>query len=202
VSALPLPPRIHPTAVVEEGVVLGEGTAVWDGVHIRRNTKIGRSCIVGEKTYIAYDVTIGDLVKINAHVYICTGVTVQRGVMIAAGVIFTNDRFPRATDPELTALRPSEPGPETERTLVREGATLGSGARIGPGITIGRWAMVGMGAVVTRDVPDFALVLGNPARPAGWVCRCGRKLPSGPAPLCPACRRAYRLEEGEVLREA
>ncbi len=195
------PPRIHPTAIVEEGVHIGEGTTVWDGVHIRRGARIGRSCIIGEKTYIAYDVVVGDLVKINSHVYICTGVAVERGVMIAAGVIFTNDRFPRATDPGITALRPSGPNEETENTLVKEGATLGSGAVIGPGVTIGRWAMAGMGAVVTRDVPDFALVLGNPAVPAGWVCRCGKRLPASPEPSCPACGRSYRLLEGETLVE-
>jgi len=196
------PPRIHPAAIVEEGVLIGEGTAVWDGVHIRRGARIGRSCIIGEKTYIAYDVVVGDLVKINSHVYICTGVVIERGVMVAAGTIFTNDRFPRATDPDLTALRPSGPTEETENTLVKEGATLGSGAVIGPGVTIGRWAMAGMGAVVTKDVPDFALVLGNPAQRAGWVCRCGKRLPSGPEPVCPACGRAYRLLEGETLAEA
>ncbi len=196
------PPRIHPTALVEEGVVLGEDTAVWDGVHIRRGARIGRSCIIGEKTYIAYDVRVGDLVKINAHVYICTGVTIEKGVMIAAGTIFTNDRFPRATDPGLSCLRPSEPGEETERTLVKEGATLGSGALIGPGVTIGRWAMVGMGAVVTRDVPDFALVLGNPAARKGWVCRCGKKLPLASSPSCPACGRSYNLLDEGILVES
>ncbi len=195
------PPRIHPTALVEEGVRIGEGTALWDGVHIRRGTTIGRSCILGEKTYVAYDVRIGDLVKINAHVYICTGVTLEDGVMVAAGVIFTNDRFPRAADPDLRELLPSEPGEETEHTLVKEGATLGSGAVIGPGVTIGKWAMVGMGSVVTRDVPDFALVLGNPAARAGWVCRCGKKLPDASRPVCPSCGRAYRLLEGEGLAE-
>ena len=97
--------RIHPTALIEDGVEIGEDTAVWDAVHIRAPSSIGRNCIIGEKSYIAYGVEIGDRVKINAFVYICTAVTIETGVMIAAGTIFTNDRFPRATTPDLSALR-------------------------------------------------------------------------------------------------
>lgn len=167
---------VHPTAVVEPGVLIGRNTAIWDNVHIRHSTRIGDECIVGGKTYIAYGVTIGDRVKINAFVYICNGVTVERGVMIAAGVMFTNDRFPRATTPDLRQLLPSDPDEKTLPTLVREGATIGTQATIGPGLTIGRFAMVGMGSVVTRDVADFELVRGNPAKAAGYVCACGRPL--------------------------
>src|SRR6202012_1851984 len=111
--------RIHSTALIEDAVEIGGGTRVWDNVHIRRNTRIGRDCIVGEKTHISYDVHIGDLVKINAFVYICTGVTIEDGVMISAGCIFTNDRFPRATNPDLDALRSSDPDEETLFTVVR-----------------------------------------------------------------------------------
>src|SRR5689334_19766088 len=88
--------RVHPTAIIEDGVTVGARTSVWDHVHIRRDASIGSDCIIGEKTYIAYGVSIGDLVKINAMVYICAAVTIERGVMISAGTIFTNDRFPRA----------------------------------------------------------------------------------------------------------
>src|SRR5262249_37944670 len=140
--------RIHPTAIIEPDVILGDRTAVWDSVHIRHGTRLGEECIVGEKTYIAYDVVIGNRVKINAFVYICNGVTVEDGVMISAGTIFTNDRFPRATTSDLKTLRPSEPDEHTQRTRVCQGATIGAGSRIGSGLTIGRFAMVGMGAVV------------------------------------------------------
>ena len=172
-SGVARPPRIHATALVEPGVELGEGTSVWDNVHIRGPARIGRDCIVGEKTYVAYGVTIGNEVKINAQVYVCTGVTVADRVMIAAGVIFTNDRYPRAFDPVGGGLADSGPNEDTLATTVHEGATIGAGAIIGPGLEIGAYAMIGMGSVVTADVPPHALVFGNPARVRGWVCICG-----------------------------
>jgi acetyltransferase-like isoleucine patch superfamily enzyme len=197
--------QVHPTAIVEEGVEIGPGTRVWDNVHIRRGARIGRDCIVGEKTYVAYGVEIGDLVKINAFVYICAGVVLERGVMVSAGTIFTNDRYPRATTPELDALRSSEPTEETLSTRVREGATLGAGSRIGPGLTVGRFAMVGMGAVVTRSVPDFHLVVGHPALSVGVVCRCGHLLQrievgGGIQGIlaCARCDRRYEASAGPV----
>jgi acetyltransferase-like isoleucine patch superfamily enzyme len=107
-------------------------------------------------------------------VYICAEVTIEDGVMISAGTIFTNDRFPRATFPDLKTLRPSEPDEHTLKTLVREGATIGAGCTIGNDLTIGRWAMVGMGSLVTKSVPDFHLVIGSPARSIGAVCKCGQ----------------------------
>ncbi|MGB8964286.1 MAG: acyltransferase [Candidatus Cybelea sp.] len=198
---------IHPTAIVEPGVTIGRNTAIWDHVHVRHSTRIGADCIVGEKSYIAYGVEIHDLVKINAFVYICTGVTIERGVMIAAGVTFTNDRFPRAATPAFDRLLSSDPDDHTLNTVVREGATIGAQATIGPGLTIGRFAMIGMGSVVTRDVPDFTLVAGNPARAAGHVCICGQPLvsqaetPSREATLrCGSCATEYALE-GSIVRE-
>ena len=166
-------PKVHTTAMIEENVEIGEGTSVWDNVHIRRGASIGENCIVGEKTYIAYDVRIGNLVKINAMVYICAAVTIEDGVMISAGTIFTNDRFPRATMPDLKTLRPSEPDEHTLPTFVREGSTIGAGCTIGNDLEIGRWAIVGMGSLVTKSVPDFHLVIGSPARSIGAVCKCG-----------------------------
>lgn len=166
-------PRIHPSAIVEDNVAIGQGTCIWDHVHIRTGAAIGRECIIGEKSYVAYDVHIGDLVKINAGVYICTGVTIEDGVMISAHAVFTNERTPRATDPDLRELRSSEPSEHTLRTRVRRGCTIGAGTVIGPGLTIGEWSMVGMGSIVTRDVPAHGLVLGNPAQLVGLVCRCG-----------------------------
>lgn len=198
--------RIHPTAIVEAGVEIGEGTSVWDNVHLRGPSKIGRDCIIGGKSIIAYGVTIGDRVKINSAVYIPTGVTIETGVMISAGTIFTNDRFPRATTPDLSVLRGSGPDEHTEETIVRAGATIGAGARIGPGLEIGAFAMIGMGAVVTRDVPPFTLVTGFPARPTGLVCRCGEPVFRGdPSTLaegeltCPACASHYHTRAGRLF---
>jgi UDP-2-acetamido-3-amino-2,3-dideoxy-glucuronate N-acetyltransferase len=193
-------PRVHPTAILEPGVRLGAGTSVWDNVHIRQDTVLGDECIVGEKTHIAYGVRIGHRVKINSFVYLCTAVTIEDGVMISAGTIFTNDRFPRATTPDLLSLRTSDPDEHTLPTLVREGATIGAGCVIGNGLTIGRFAMVGMGSVVTNSVPDFHLVIGHPARSTGAVCRCGRLLTqfleSTDEPRdfdCAICARRYRV---------
>lgn len=165
--------RIHPTAIVEKNVSLGDGTSVWDNAHIRYDTILGEQCIVGGKSLIAYDVRIGNRVKINSSAYICNGVTIEDGVMISAGTIFTNDRFPRATTPDLKELRSSEPDEHTLPTVVREGATIGAGCLIGCNLEIGRFAMIGMGSVVTRSVPDFCLAIGSPARVIGAVCRCG-----------------------------
>jgi UDP-2-acetamido-3-amino-2,3-dideoxy-glucuronate N-acetyltransferase len=196
--------RVHPTAIVEEGVEIGPGTAIWDNVHIRHSTRIGEQCIIGEKTCVAYGVNIGNRVKINAFVYICNAVTIEDGVMISAGTIFTNDRFPRATTPDLKSLRPSEPDEHTLPTLVREGATIGAGCTIGNDLVIGRFAMIGMGALVTKSVPDFHLALGHPATSVGCVCRCGQLLmrfgvESEPREIeCPACGLKYAIRDREI----
>jgi len=184
-------PCVHPTAIVEDGVSIGEGTSIWDNAHLRGPSRIGRDGIIGEKTYIAYGVMIGDYVKINAQVYICTGITIEDRVMISAGVIFTNDRYPRAFSDDQLGLAPSGPTEDTLCTIVRTGATIGAGAVVGPGLEIGRYAMVGMGAVVTRSVPAHGLVFGNPASLHGWVCVCGQ--PLGRMPSCGRCGRGYTL---------
>jgi acetyltransferase-like isoleucine patch superfamily enzyme len=197
---------IHPTAIVEGGVEIGARTKVWDGVHIRHGARIGRDGIVGEKSYVAYDVVIGDLVKINAHVYVCAAVTIEDACMISAGVTFTNDRYPRACNEDETSLQTSDPTDETLATRVERGVTIGANATIGPGITLGRYAMIGMGAVVTKDVPPHAVVLGNPARVRGHVCRCGHPLapaagPPGSPLVCARC--GLRFEpRGSGLAEA
>ena len=197
--------RVHSTAILEDGVTLGPGTSVWDNVHIRRGATLGDQCIVGEKTYIAYDVRIGNRVKLNAFVYICYGVTIEDGVMVSAGTVFTNDAFPRDTTPDLLQLRDSDPDEETRETLVAEGATIGAGCTIGSDLRIGRFAMVGMGSVVTRNVPDFHLVVGNPARSIGAVCRCGYRTARWPEghPInqdagCLKCGRTYQIRAGKV----
>ncbi|MBZ5577613.1 MAG: N-acetyltransferase [Acidobacteriia bacterium] len=197
---------IHPSALIETGVEIGDDTSIWDHVHIRHDTHIGHHSIVGEKTHISYHVRIGDLVKINAFVYVCTAVTLEDGVMVSAGCVFTNDRFPRAADPELAALRSSDPDEETLSTVVRAGATIGAGSIVGCGLTIGRFAMVGMGSLITRSVEDFHLVMGSPARSVGYVCRCGRPFarfaprlyPEEVAHFCDACRRRYVVKKGAV----
>ena len=198
---------IHPTAIIEEGVEIGQGTAIWDNVHIRRSTRIGEQCIIGEKTYIAYDVRIGNRVKINAFVYICNAVTIEDGVMISAGTIFTNDRFPRATTPDLKQLRPSEPDEHTRPTVVRAGATIGAGSTIGNDLMIGRFAMVGMGSLVTKSVPDFHLAIGQPATSIGYLCRCGQLLARFPKQgalemgevVCIGCGLKYALDNETVI---
>jgi UDP-2-acetamido-3-amino-2,3-dideoxy-glucuronate N-acetyltransferase len=198
---------IHPTAIIEDGVEIGQGTAIWDNVHIRRSTRIGEECIIGEKTYIAYDVHIGNRVKINAFVYICNAVTIEDGAMISAGTIFTNDRFPRATTPDLKRLRPSEPDEHTRPTVVQTGATIGAGSTIGHDLVLGRFAMVGMGSLVTKSVPDFHLAIGQPATSVGYMCRCGRLLARGSkqsAPelaevICIDCGLKYAIHNDTVI---
>jgi UDP-2-acetamido-3-amino-2,3-dideoxy-glucuronate N-acetyltransferase len=198
--------RIHPTAIIEDGVKLGYGTSVWDNVHIRRGAVIGDECIIGEKTYIAYDVRIGNRVKLNAAVYICAGVTIEDGVMVSAGSVFTNDRFPRAATNDLSSLRTSDPDEHTLETRVCAGATIGANVTIGPGLVIGRYAMVGMGSVVSKSVRNHHLVVGNPARTVGLVCRCGELLLRSPALdknlviglRCASCSDSYTIAGHDV----
>jgi len=200
-------PRIHPTALVEDDVIIGPGSAIWDHAHIRHGARLGAQCIVGGKSHISYDVRIGNRVKINSFVFICTGVTIEDCVMVSAGTIFTNDRTPRATTPDLLHPRTSDPDEHTKTTLVREGATIGARCVIGCDLTIGRFAMIGMGSVITRSVPDFHLVVGQPAQLAGYVCRCGNVLVRYSAAsvvrpqhitTCSACARAYSIDAGNV----
>jgi acetyltransferase-like isoleucine patch superfamily enzyme len=198
--------RIHPTADIEEGVEIGDGTAVWAHVHARGPSRIGRDCIIGEKTYIGPGVTIGNLVKLNAMVYLPLGVTLEDGVMIGAGTIFTNDRYPRGTDVGITELRDSGPGEHIYDTRVQAGASIGAGCTIGSDLVVGRWSLIGMGSVVTRDVPAFHHVVGNPARSIAIVCRCGEpvwRFPHGEPPAsdeatCPACALRYKVHAGAV----
>ncbi len=200
--------RVHPTALIEDGVVIGPRSAVWDHVHVRHDAVIGHDTSIGEKTYIAYGVSIGSWVKVNAMVYVCALVTVEDGVMISAGAIFTNDLFPRAMDRTLAGLETSAVTDETLAASVGRGATVGAGAVIGPGLSLGRYCMVGMGAVVTRDVPPHGLALGNPARLAGFVCACGPRLVSagafdvaGPEErwTCRRCGRTYGRDGSAIL---
>jgi len=195
---------IHPTAMVDPSVALGDGSEIGAGVQIHRAAVVGRECLIAEHTSIAYGVTIGDRVRIDAHVSLCSGVTLESGVMIAAGVIFTNDRYPRACDPDTGALVRSARNEDTVHIVVRAGATIGAGTVIGPGIQIGRYAMIGMGSVVAGHVPPHALVFGNPARLRGYVCVCGAPLvdwSEHDEPVhCRRCGRAFDVSaEGSEL---
>jgi acetyltransferase-like isoleucine patch superfamily enzyme len=162
---------IHPTAEVSPQAQIGEGTRVWANVQIRERSKIGRNCIIGRNTYIEFDVTIGDNVKIQNNSSLYVGLTVEDGVFIGPHVIFTNDKLPRAINPNGSLKSATDW--HIGKTHIQYGAAIGAGAVIVTGVMIGRWAMVGSGAVVTKDVPDHALVVGNPARVIGYVSAAG-----------------------------
>jgi acetyltransferase-like isoleucine patch superfamily enzyme len=169
---------IHPTADVSPRATLGDGTKVWHQAQVREGAVLGRNCILGKGAYVDFDVQIGDNVKIQNRASVYHGVTLESGVFVGPHVVFTNDKMPRAVNPD-GSLK-SEDDWELGRILVKEGASIGAGAIVVTGITIGRFAMVGAGAVVTRDVPDYGLVYGNPARLVGYICPCGHKLAEGP----------------------
>ena len=158
---------IHPSATVEDGAVVGEGTKIWSNVQVRTGAVIGSNCVFGRNSFVDVDVHVGDNVKVQNNSSLYEGVTLEDGVFIGPHVIFTNDRIPRAVNPDGT-LKSTDDW-ELGRTTVRQGAALGAGTVVITGVTIGAWAMVGSGAVVTRDVADHALVVGNPARVVGYV---------------------------------
>lgn len=191
------PARIHPTADVASDAGIGPGTSIWNQAQVREGARIGRDCIIGKNAYVDVDVVIGDRVKIQNNVSVYRGVSIEDGVFIGPHVCFTNDRVPRAVNPDGS---PKADGDwEVAPTLVRHGAAIGANATILPGLTIGRWAMIGSGSVVTRDVADHELVVGNPARRIGSACACGQPLTDGPdgAPFadpCPSCGRAFPPE--------
>ncbi len=168
-------PFIHETAEVSPLAVIGEDTRVWHHAQVRERARIGRNCTLGKGVYVDFDVVVGDNVKIQNGVMLFHGCIVEDGVFLGPGVILTNDRFPRAINPDGSLKTDADWEVGTVR--VRRGASVGAGAIVLPGVTIGQFAMVGAGAVVTRDVPDHGLVVGNPARLVGFVCFCGARLP-------------------------
>lgn len=200
---------IHPSADVSADAVIGERTKIWNRAQVREGAVIGDDCIVGKDAYIDFGVHVGDRTKIQNGALVYHGVTVEPGVFIGPGAILTNDRFPRSIAPD-GELAGADDWTVSTITL-RYGCSVGAGAIVVAGNDIGRFATVGAGAVVTRSVPDHALVAGNPARRLGWVCACGQRLadangaqfaPDGEgAATCPACGRAYTIGAG-TCREA
>ncbi len=178
------PAIVHESALVEAGVALGDGTRIWHDVHVRARARIGARCIVGKGVFVDMDVVIGDDCKLQNYACVYHGVTLGRGVFVGPHVVFTNDLRPRATDPAFAPLRDGDWA--VGETSVGDGASIGANSTVLPGVDIGAWAMVGAGAVVTRDVAPYALVVGSPARRIGWVCACGERL-SGDARTCARC---------------
>lgn len=158
-------PFIHETAIVEDDVELGDGTAIWHHAHIRRGAKLGADCVVGKSSFVDAGVVVGDRVRIQNHVSVFNGVHLGDDILVGPSVSFTNDLYPRArTAAESWTATP---------TYVESGVALGANATIVCGIRIREWAVVGAGAVVTTDIPAYALVVGNPARVVGWVNKDG-----------------------------
>jgi len=181
---------LHDSAFIDDNVEIGEGTTIWHVSHILRNCRIGKDCRIGQNVVIGPSVRIGDRVKIQNNVSVYEGVTLEDGVFCGPSMVFTNVYNPRSDISRMDELRP---------TLVRRGATLGANCTVVCGITIGNYAFVGAGAVVTRDVPDFALVLGNPGRIAGWMCQCGNRIEfNRDLGSCRACQKHYRKVGTEV----
>ncbi len=183
----PLQPYfVHESSYVDDGVVIGEGTTVWHFSHVLKNSRIGKNCRIGQNVLIGPNVSIGNGVKIQNNVSVYEGVTLEDHVFCGPSVVFTNVFNPRSEIRRMHELRP---------TLIRTGATLGANCTIVCGITIGHYAFVGAGAVVVKDVPDFALVVGNPAQVTGWMCVCGKRIEfngeDGPG-SCRECNRKYR----------
>lgn len=182
---------IHDTAVVDEPSTIGAGTRIWHFSHVSENAAIGANCSIGQNVFVGKRVIIGNNCKVQNNVSVYEGVTLEDGVFCGPSMVFTNVINPRAE---------IERKHEFKQTLVRKGVAIGANATILCGITIGSYAFVGAGAVVTKDVPDYALVVGNPARQTGFMCRCGEKLPDGKwqDATCPACGDAYRMADGTV----
>jgi len=183
----------HETAVIDNDCQIGEGTKIWHFSHIMPNCIIGQHCSIGQNVVISPEVRIGNRVKIQNNVSVYTGVTCEDDVFLGPSAVFTNVINPRSA-----IIRKEEYKP----TLVQKGATIGANATIVCGITIGSYAFIGAGAVVTKNIPDYALVVGNPARQTGWMSEYGHKLKFSTEGLavCPESKEQYRLENGKVSK--
>jgi UDP-2-acetamido-3-amino-2,3-dideoxy-glucuronate N-acetyltransferase len=183
---------IHPGALVEPGACLGDRTRVWAFAHVLAGARIGSDCNICDHVFIENDVIVGDRVTIKCGVQLWDGLRIGDDAFIGPNATFTNDLRPRSKQYPQAFLK----------SQICKGASIGANATILPGMRIGAWAMIGAGSVVTRDVPDFALVAGNPGRLCGWVCRCGQKLGSfaDGAASC-ACGRSYRAKSDQTIEE-
>lgn len=196
---------IHPTAEVPDPSKIGAGTRIWHQAHVREGAVIGKQCILGMGVYIDKDVTVGDFCKLQNGVFVFRGFNLESGVFLGPGVMLLNDKHPRAINPD------GSPKAETDwiasEGLVEYGAAVGGGAVILPGVRIGRMALIGSGSVVTRNVPERGIVVGNPARLRGFACDCGHTLVKARTGrfthACPECGRTYELPaETSALLEA
>jgi len=158
---------IHPTSIVDNGSSIGAGTKIWHFCHVMPKSKIGTNCILGQNVFIGSDVIIGNNVKIQNNVSVYTGVICQNDVFIGPSAVFTNVLNPRST---------IERKAEFKQTIIKRGATIGANATVVCGTTIGSYAFIGAGAIVTKDIPDYALVVGNPAKKMGWMSEAGARL--------------------------
>jgi len=184
----------HESSYIDDGAQIGDGTKIWHFSHVMSTARIGKNCSIGQNVLVAADVVIGDNVKIQNNVSLYTGVIIEDDVFLGPSMVFTNVINPRSH-----IIRKNE----YKTTLVKKGASIGANATIVCGITLGRYCFVGAGAVVTRDVPDYALVHGNPARVQGWYCQCGLKLQFHPIAqheeaTCQTCGDTYH-KTGQVV---
>lgn len=170
---------IHPTAEVSEKANIGDGTKIWNLAQVRENCTIGENCIISKNVYIDAEVKIGNGVKIQNNVNVYHGVEIEDDVFLGPSMTFTNDFYPRAFNADW----------QITYTHVKKGASIGANVTVVCGNTIGEYAMIGSGSVVTKDVPGYALMAGNPAKQIGWVCKCGHKLDENH--VCPACKSEY-----------
>jgi UDP-2-acetamido-3-amino-2,3-dideoxy-glucuronate N-acetyltransferase len=191
--------RIHSTSEVSDQATIGDGTAIWLHCQVRPGAKIGQNCNFGKGVYIDNDVEVGDNVKIQNYSSVYHGVTLEDGVFVGPHVCFTNDMRPRAVNPD-GSLKSTDDW-VVSKTLIKRGAALGANSTIRCGITIGEWAMVGSGSVVTKDVPAYGLVYGNPARLHNFVCACGEFLEKDHAEgenfvaKCPKCGQTVSISK-------
>ena len=184
---------VHESSYVDEGCEIGEGTKIWHFSHVMKGCKIGKKCNIGQNVVISPGVELGDNCKIQNNVSVYTGVVCEDGVFLGPSCVFTNVINPRAF---------IERKSEYRKTTIKKGASLGANCTIVCGHDIGKYAFVGAGSVVTKDVPNYAMVYGTPARVRGYVCQCGEKLDftDGQA-VCPACGKKYKMNENSVVEE-